>query len=108
MLKTKIAITKWAKNNFKNANEFEGFLEYDYLNSFVQDGKKLLPKYDEEYQTLKPLWETLHNTINTLPEVEIVERFGRETHKTMRTPLNYLSSFYYADAERRIKLFKVA
>jgi len=108
MLKTKIAITKWIKHNFINVQDFEGFLEYDCLNSFVQDGKKLLPKYEEEYQKLKALWETLHNSINTLPEIEIVECFGKEFHKTMRTPLNYMSGFYYSDTKRRHKLFKVA
>jgi len=32
MLKTKIAITKWIKSNFKNEHDFYNFLEYDYLN----------------------------------------------------------------------------
>lgn len=106
MLKTKIAITQWIKKNFKSQQDFEEFLEYDYLNSFVQDGRKLLPQYQAEYDILKSKWQTLHNTINNLPEIEIWERFGRETHKTMRTPLNYMSSFYYSDCTKREKLFK--
>jgi len=108
MLKTKIAISQWIKGNFKNTKEFEDFLEYDYLNSFVQDGKKLLPQYQEQYNNLKLQWETLHNTIKNLPEIDIVERFGRETHKTMRTPLNYMSGYYHCDVQRRNKLFKIA
>lgn len=106
MLKTKIAITQWIKKNFKSQQDFEEFLEYDYLNGFVQDGRKLLPQYQAEYDILKPKWQTLHNTINNLPEIEIWERFGRETHKTMITPLNYMSSFYYSDCTKREKLFK--
>jgi len=106
MLKTKIAITKWIKSNFKDQHEFYSFLDYDYLNSFVQDGRKLFPKYEEKYNKLKIQWEELHNSIKNLPEIQIVERFGRETHKTMRTPLNYMSGFYYSDAGRRNKLFK--
>ena len=50
--------------------------------------------------------EQLHSSIKDLPEIQIVERFGRETHITMRTPLNYMSGFYYSDAEKRNKLFK--
>ena len=107
-MKTKIAITKWIKNTFKNAKEFESFLDYDYLNLFVRDGRKLLPKYQEQYNELKLKWEALHNTIKDLPEVEIVECFGREVHKTMRTPLNYMSGFYYSDEQRRDRLFKTA
>ncbi len=107
-MKTKIAITQWIKNNFNNENDFENFLEYDRLNGFIQNGKILLPKYQEQYNELKQRWEVLHNTINKLPELEIVERFGNETHKTMRTPLNYMSYFYYTDCKRRIKLFKSA
>ena len=70
MLKTKIAITKWIKENFKNEDEFKDFLEYDYLNGFVQDGRKLLPQYQAEYNILKSKWETLHNTIKDLPEMK--------------------------------------
>ena len=106
MLKTKIAITKWIESNFKNEHDFYNFLEYDYLNMFVQNGRKLLSQYQEQYNSLKLKWEELHNSINDLPEIQIVERYGRETHKTMRTPLNYMSGFYYSDAERRNKLFK--
>ncbi len=104
-MKTKIAITKWIKSNFNNEKDFKNFLEYDYLDSFVQDGKKLLPKYQDEYDKLKIQWEALHSSIKELPEIEMVERFGKETHKTMRTPLNYISGFYYSDAKRRNKLF---
>jgi hypothetical protein len=108
MLKTKIAITKWIKNNFPNEKDFKDFLEYDCINGFVEDGKKLLPKYQDQYNILKTKWETLHNTIKDLPEIEIVECFGREVHKTMRTPLNYMSDFYFTDVKRRLKLFKKA
>jgi hypothetical protein len=104
-VKTKITITQWIKSNFKNEQDFNNFLEYDLLNRFIQNGRKLIPQYQEKYNILKLQWEALHNTINNLPEIEIVERFGRETHKTMRTPLNYMSYFYNSDVERREKLF---
>ena len=106
MLKTKIAITKWIKSNFKNEHDFYNFLEYNYLNLFIEEGRKLFPQYQEEYNKLKIQWEQLHSSIKDLPEIQIVERFGRETHITMRTPLNYMSGFYYSDAERRSKVFK--
>ena len=106
MLKTKIAITKWIESNFKNEHDFYNFLEYDYLNMIVQNGRKLLSQYQEQYNSLKLKWEELHNSINDLPEIQIVERYGRETHKTMRTPLNYMNWFYYSDEKRRNKLFK--
>lgn len=101
MLKTKIDIIKWIKNNFKNEQDFENFLEYDYLNQFVESGKNLLPQYQEKYNNLKLQWEKLHSTIKNMPEIEIVECFGKEVHKTMRTPLNYMNYYYYFDAQKK-------
>jgi len=106
MLKTKITITKWIESNFKNEHDFYSFLEYDYLNMFVQDGKKLIPQYQEQYNNLKLKWEELHNSINYLPEIQIVERYGKETHKTMRTPLNYMNWFYYSDEKEGISYLR--
>jgi hypothetical protein len=106
MLKTKIEIKKWIKENFKNKIDFEEFLYFDWLENAIKNGSVLKQNYRDQYIALKSDWEELHNTIKDLPEILIVERFGNQTHETMRTPLNYMQYFYSQDEEKRIKVFK--
>jgi len=108
MLKTKIAVTKWIKNNFINGENLAKFIEFTNLHEFILEGRTLKPEYMEVYEVGKEKYLSVFNSIKDLPEIEIVERFGNETHKTMRTPLNYMWYMYANDAKKRNKLFKVA
>lgn len=105
MLKTKISIIKWIKTNFKNSNELKDFLEYDWLHQFIVDKRKLFPQYQKQYDSLKLHWAVLHDSVKALPEIEIVECFGNEIHKTKMTPLDYMSNMYYSDIQKRDSLF---
>lgn len=107
-MKTKIGITKWIKQTFKNEQDFNEFLQFADTFTLVQCGMRLNSNYVEWYENNKTKYQTILDSIKDLPELEIVERFGKETHYTMRTPLNYMSYFYGTDQKRRIKLFKTA
>ena len=64
-----------------------------------------MPKYQKQYEDLSKVYGHVYDSIKDLPEIQVTERFGKETHITMQTPLTYMLGRYGSDAEARSFLF---
>jgi hypothetical protein len=105
-LNTKMAISKWIKQTFKTKNDFESFLNFAELHSYVLDGKQLLPEYLKQYNNLRNQYLSIYQTIVNMPLFTITERYGKVMEQEKRTPLNYIEMTYGTDEKLRNTLYK--
>ncbi len=106
IVKTTKEIRQWIKKTFKDAGDFDSFLSFVHLHGFVQQGRKFPLEDQALYEALRAQHYAAYHNIAHLPELKITERFGKEIHTFMLTPLLYMDYFYGCDEKRMRALFQ--
>lgn len=102
----KMQIAKWLRKNFASPDDLKSFCDFFELHLGQIRGGKLLPESYIVYDKLaSKKYIALFDYLYGLPEISIVERFGRETHKSMMAPHCYVMYQYGHDEKVRRKLF---